>query len=192
MAVTLTGPPYRTSNNIWMTASLFHERSIMLEEANRSYEPVFSLDEDYQGLVNARATYISLMDVTGYSWAMKYLNSWTHWEKLIKCHWFREKVELWNEEIKTILKQQALQKITEIASGGSPQAYQAAKYLAQGDFDKPPHGRGRPSKEELRGELAKAARVLSQETEDAERIGLRVVQGGLSPVLQGGKSPINQ
>ena len=178
MLARLTGPPYRTQNNIWLTASLFHERSVLLDEANTIYEPVFSLDEDYQGLINARTTYISLMDVTGYLWAIKYLNSWVHWEKLIRCVWFREKVTLWIEEIKTILKQQALQKITEIASGDSPQAYQAAKYLAQEDFDKPAHGRGRPSKEELRGELQKAARVLSQETEDAERIGLKVIQGG--------------
>ena len=178
MGVHLTGAPYKAPTGQWLLKALFHEPSVRLPVDERVYNPVFSLDNDIKGLINARATYVELMDPTGFKWAMQYLNSWEHYERLLGCSWFLAEVEAWNREIKMTLQMRAIEKIREIAKGDSPQAYQAAKYLATADWEKGLHKAGRPSREVIKGELAQAIRQASQTEEDAARIGLTLIKGG--------------
>lgn len=170
-------PPYRSKTGGWYTQALFLEVWKTPEE-ERPLPAVFSF-HGREGYIDARKTFIELRDPTGYLWSQKYLKSWHHFSLLLKCKWFEPEYVSWVEELKIILKQESIQKITEIASSDSPQALPAAKYIASADWEKATTGRGRPSKSEVQGELAKAVKQLSNEQSDLERIGgFTVIQGG--------------
>lgn len=172
-------PPYKSKTGGYYTLALFHEPWQSQPESERPIPAVFSFNAR-EGLIDARKSFIELRDPTGYLWSQKYLKSWDHFTVLLKAKWFEPEYTSWVEELKIILKQEALKKIADIASSESPQALPAAKYLAAAEWEKPAHGRGRPSKEVLRGELAKAVKALTIEEEDAQRIGFTVIQGGKS------------
>ena len=146
--------------------------------AKRPIDPQFSLYGGIPDVIDAKATFLELNDPTGYKWALKYLGNYEHYKVLTKCTWFQKALDTWMDELKTKLKSEAIEKVSQIAQGASPQALPAAKYLASAEWEKATSGRGRPSKEELRGELKKAIEKLTIEEEDAQRIGLTLIQGG--------------
>lgn len=161
-------PNYRTPVGSWYTAVLFYEKwRTTLEPA---MDPVFSLIADRPGLINARKTFVEEGDPTGYKWAMKYLGDYDHYVTLCRASWFQEALEVWQHELKMRLRSEALDKLREVASGDTSQATVAAKFIASWEWEK--QSRGRPSKEELKGELKKAALVLQETDDDAQRIGL--------------------
>lgn len=168
-------PPYKSPLNQWYTQALFWEKVIDLPIDQRLFEPIFSLYDDKPGLVNCRKTFVALEDPTGYEWSMQYLGDYEHWKKLMKSKWFQEAYDVWMEELKMKLRSQAIKRIKEIQDEGQPaQALVASKYLASFEWEKA--GRGRPSKQEITGELKRAAEALKVEDEDAARIGLKVVK----------------
>lgn len=169
----LLTPPYKGDSGAWYTQQLFIEPWNLLDPDKRVCEPIFSLHSDKPGLINARSTFVALMDPTGYRWAMKYLGSWQHFERLSKCTFFAEALDGWLEEIRIKQVSEAVNRIRAIAEDGSAQAINANKYLAEEGWKKP--NRGRPSKEALTGELKRQARVVAEHTEDALRIGLKAV-----------------
>ena len=169
-------PPYKSPNNTWYTQALFWDKVIDQPLEHRILEKtVFSLYDDKEGHINCRKTFVELNDPTGYKWAMKYLEDYEHWKRLMKCKWFQDAYDVWITELKTKLRSTALDKIQEIAENGQPaQALVASKYLASFEWEKA--GRGRPSKKEIEGQLKVAAKMLEAEDEDALRIGLKVVK----------------
>lgn len=169
--------PYKSASGHWITKQLFVEQHSLLAEDKRLYEPIFSLNGE-PGYIDARATFIALGDPTGYLWAMAYLGSFTHFEAFSKSEWFEPHLNNWKAELEAKLKAEAIQIIHQIAKGDSPQALMASKYLAGADYKKTASGRGRPSKEEVTGELKRAAEQISSTGQDAERIGLTLVAGG--------------
>ena len=166
--IKLISPPYRGLGGHWLTANLFQERWVDLRESEQVYQPVFSL-MGREGFIDARATFVALEDPTGYKWAIQYLGSWKHYEKLMSTSWFPPFVEEWVREIKTKLRSEAIVKIRAIAGSREQGALAAAKYLATLDYDSQ---RGSPSKAEVKGEVKRQAALLTQEDEDAVRIGL--------------------
>jgi len=173
----LIKPPYRGENNIWLTESLFYERSINRTKDAMACEPVFSLYEDRPGLINARTTFVNLRDPTGRKWALTYLGDWNHWLRLMKCSWFREAYDAWIAELNQQFKSEAITRVYAILQGDNgAQALAAAKFLASEEWEK--KSRGRPSKAEMDGELKRAAQALTVEDEDLKRIGLKVINGG--------------
>jgi hypothetical protein len=180
----LTKPPYKGDSGAWYTKALFYEEAIRHELAVRVVEPVFTLNSEIEGLICARTTFIELEDPTGYKWAMKYLKSWPHFEKLLGCSWFAPHYANWVAEIKIILKARALEQIKQIAAGcgegvTSAVMLQANKYLASAEWEKPLFSRGRPSKGEISGELKRLTEQIAMEDNDIERIGgLKLIQGG--------------
>lgn len=173
----LSKPPYKGANGGWMTEALFYDFSSLKASGKVVYEPVFSLHEDRPGLVNCRKTFVDLRDPTGYKWAMTYLGDWNHWLRLMRCHWFQEAYEIWIAELNMLLKSEAVAKVREIMLSENPsQSLAAAKFMATKEYDRAT--RGRPSKEEVKGELRKAAEAISIEDEDLARIGLQVITGG--------------
>lgn len=168
-------PPYRTENNVWYTQALFWELVINKPIDQRLFEPVFSLYDDKPGLVNCRKTFVELGDPTGYKWAIRYLGDYEHWKRLTRCSWFKDAYDVWMNELKMKLQSEALDTIRGISQSENPaQALVASKYLASFEWEK--KGRGRPSKEEVQGELKQAAKMLSEEDKDFERIQLKVVK----------------
>ncbi len=165
-------PPFITKKNSFYTSALFYEQWVIYPAEDRVIDPQFTLYAPKPGLIDGKGTFISEGDPTGYKWAIKYLASWDHWERLMKAPWFVAAYEVWVKELKAKLKSEAINKIQEIASSGSPQALPAAKYIARAEWDLELNSRGRPSKEVLKGKLAEAAKVLEDEKEDMRRIGL--------------------
>lgn len=170
--------PYKSYNGIWYTQSLFWERSRaqISRDDTPEHDPVFSLYDDKPGLINARKTFVSENDPTGWKWCMKYLGDWDQWTKLLKCKWFAEAFEIWRDELKTKVQSEALDRLREISVSESPQALQAAKFLATFEWER--KTRGRPSKAELDAEMRRLTNTLTEEDDDAQRIGLKVIQGG--------------
>jgi hypothetical protein len=166
--IKLTTPPFKGSQGHWLTTQLFYERWIDLKDSEQTFEPLFSLTGK-EGFIDARVTFVTLEDPTGYKWAMKYLGSWKHYEKLMATSWFPPYVEVWVQEIKVKLRSDAIAAIRRIAGSKEQGALAAAKYLANLEYDSK---RGRPSKAEVKGELRRQAAILTQEDDDAQRIGL--------------------
>lgn len=167
---------FKNINNMFLLGSLFYERNLLNPEQDRKPEYVkFSLHDDRPGLVNARKAFVALEDPTGYEFAMRYLNgSFEHWTRLMACDWFKEAYRLWMGELNAKFKAKAFRKIRDLADGDdTPPAVklQANKYLHS--LDKPTSNRGRPSGEEVTGELKRLAEEARSVKEDMERIGLK-------------------
>ena len=169
-------PPYKNASGAFYTKSLFWEQWVRSGESERRCDPVFCLYDDKPGLINCQKTFVEIGDPTGYEWAMKYLASFHHWERLMKIGWFQEAFETWNRELALKMKSEAIKRIQEEVTAGTQQSVSAAKYIAERGWEKAV--RGRPSASELKGELKRAAQALSVEQDDAERIGLTVINGG--------------
>ena len=178
----MIAPPYLfPHNNRWVCAQLFYETWINV--TNKTVMPVFQARGHARpGLIHAKNTFIELGDPTGYQWAIKYLGSWEHWLLLSKQRWFREFVDEWRDELDMKQKAEAIQVIKEIAlSSDSKNALPAARYLAERGWDKT-SGKGRPTKEQVAAELKHEVRQRTQIDDDAERIGLTMIEGGKSQV----------
>lgn len=178
----MVSPPYVDVLNRWRTRSLFLEE----REDDVDLEPVFSFQDRpipvKPGLIPMKDTFMAFKDTSGYAWAMEYLKSWEHYNVLLKKSWFRERIDKWIEEMHLSERNSALATIREIAKGENPvQALAASKYLAERAWEKP--SRGRPSKEEIKGELKKAVKALDEEEADLARM-----QSAPFTVVQGGKA----
>lgn len=172
----LKHPPYKSENGAWYTRALFRESMLEIPRELWPIKPIFTLNEDREGYISCRKTFVDMEDPTGYSWAMKYLGDWNHWLKLMKTKYFQEAYGIWMEELNMKLKSRAIAKITEIANQDTgPTALQASKYVAEKGWDK--HTKGRPTKEQLARELKEQVRVVEAEDEDMQRIGLKVING---------------
>lgn len=102
---------------------------------------------------------------------MKYLGGeYAHYRLLCKKQWFAEALKLWTDELDTLLRSESLRTIDETARGTSQSAFQAAKYLANLEHRKASTGRGRPSKEEVLGELARSAKEAASTDDDYQRV----------------------
>ena len=172
----LTKPPYRASTGNWYTSALFYETCLHHTHKMRTIDPVFSLYDDRPGMINCQKTFVELRDPSGYKWAVAYLGDFRHWERLYELVWFREAVDIWRTNLRMKLQSEALEKIQEIASGDSSQALAAAKYIAEEGWIST-NGRGRPSKAEVDKNLKTLTREAQVVHDDAERIGLKVING---------------
>lgn len=172
-------PPYKDKQNRWLTQALFYEPNQERNPGVEPFDPIFTLYEDRPGLISGRKTFVELRDPTGRLWAEKYLGDWNHWLRLLKAPWFQAALEVWQAELREVLRAEAFQKIYSMMSDVNPaQALAAAKFIATEEIDK--HRVGRPSKAVLKGELKREVEKFTVEDEDMERIGLKVIQGGRS------------
>ena len=171
-------------NGTYLTQSLFIEQRLKELPTQRQDIPVvFSLYGGYPDLVDCTTTFLALDDPTGYLWVKQYLDGdFDHWDALLKASWFRQALDRWQRELKTKMQFKALKQIRAIAKINSPapQAILLAanKYLAEAGWEKKASDRGRPSKEELRGELKHMADQASVREDDIQRMGLTVIKGG--------------
>jgi hypothetical protein len=158
----------------YRTQSLFRETNY--GTSADGLEPVWTLrDIDPQGkLPSLRRLYIDMRDPTGYTFAQAAFGSWKHWTKLKNLKWFQAHLDDWDIELEVAVRSDAIMKIQDEAEGGKSK-YSASKWLAESGY----HSRkaGRPSKEDIDRELKIATKVDEEIGEDAERLGLKVVNG---------------
>lgn len=168
--------PYKNETGQRYTKQLFYEQWINLPIEQRRGEPPFTLSLKRDGLICFREEYVRDGDPTGYTTSVRLLGDYSYWTFLCKVGWFRDALEVWNEELEAKLKSEAMRKIREIAEGDDAKALAAAKFLAQKEYKKTAGTkRGRPSKEEIEGKLQNEVDDLKQLEDDANRI--RLIKG---------------
>lgn len=184
-----TKATFRTNGHL-LTVGLFYERCVTFGK-DLDY-CLFSIDgrtTEFQTpeghirpLISAKDTYIDLEDMTGYKWSKRYLESYVHFERLLGATWFRELKDEWDREIEMGLRARALDAVMELAEDvEAPEGTRlsAAKYLAEKGWERRHSkgtGAGRPSKEAVKQKVKEMAEKQTQESEDAERIGLKLVK----------------
>jgi len=157
--------------NVKLTKGLFYETSRTQEK----YVPVLTLrEQDYKGYTSIHRLYVQFADPSEYIFATAVLGSYEHWQILKSRDWFIPYYKKMQEAMVARLRGVGQVKMMDLAFEDGDK--QAIKWLAQGEFMQNPDdisarsakrsSKGRPSKEEVQGELAAAAKE-EQEAQDA-------------------------
>lgn len=165
------------------TRQLFHEpmQQYAGKETN-TIEPLFTLMHDREGLINFRTEYVNDEDKTGYKTSTRLLEDFDHFQLLMRnCSWFREAKEAWDLEIDARLSQKAVHALNELLASERPaDRLSAAKALLalSGGNSKAKPKRGRPSAEEVIGNLKQETAEAKAIQDDLDRISLVVSNKG--------------
>ena len=119
---------------------------------------------------------MDIADPTEYEFALQAFGSWKHWIKIKNSKVIKVFVEDWPVELEVKLRSEGIKGVIKEAESGKAK-FNAAKFLANADWKASTSKRGRPTKEEVERERKIAAKLNSEFSEDAERIGLAVIQG---------------
>ena len=153
----------------------FYLRGIFFEETGVDKSSVvYTLKEaDHLGYPSLYRLYMEANDPTEYNFAVSHLYSWSHWEALSQCTWFRPYLDAWRRELETKIRAESLVQIRATAKEATPTGFQANKYLlespwkAVGEFKR---GRGRPTKADIQKAASDLARASQEHTEDFTRV----------------------
>lgn len=121
-------------------------------------------DKTYGGKVfpSLKRLYLEHGDPKEYSFARKYLYDWNHWQRLCRNAIVSRHIAGWREELELNLVSEGVATLIDLAI--NEKSYQAAKYLADRGWDK--SERGRPSNEQVEGELKRRADQEKEWSED--------------------------
>lgn len=153
-----------------LTKALFLETSTPEERHLVRYT---TRDSDVGNIPSIVRLFLECEDPTEYDFANKYFEGWTHWDKVRRSAYFSQTYENMKLQLELKLQARALRNIMFEAEDGGRNAYQANKYLVEKGYrpKETSHGkRGRPSKDELKTQLEKAAAVEQQIKDDHERL----------------------
>ncbi len=169
----LSKPPYKDSNGRFITQSLFYETKSPGAEAG----PFFTLkdyDHTVDGVVypSMKNLYIDMCDPTEYEFAIKYLGSWDHWQRLCSAGWFIPIVREWRDEVEVKVRCIGVKEMLKRKS--SPDA---AKWLAEGKFVKDT----RTGKDKKIRQQKIANDMRSTLDDDARRLGITTNSGEDQP-----------
>lgn len=167
---------FKDVRGMWRTTSLFEETC----EDPAKYPPLYTLQaSDTSSCVSLKQKYLELGDFTEYTFATMYLGGWDHWLMIGDSFRLKPHIAKWRAELEMLVKSRAVAKIKDLSEGEGPSALAAAKWLTENAGKRgegTPSKRGRPSKEEIAGNLRASTRDKDQLDEDAARIGLKVVK----------------
>ena len=133
-------------------------QGLFLEDSYNTDLAVFTYDgEDkvYKGktYISLKKLYLEFEDPKEYRFARKHLFDWKHWQRMCKNSIISKHIEEWRKELELALVSDGVTAIIDLAL--SEKSYQAAKWLADRGWEKDKVGR--PSKEDVEGELKKRA-----------------------------------
>lgn len=152
---------FRDENNRYIVQGLF------LEDRYNTDLAVYTLDgEDktHKGKVypSLKRLYLDFGDPKEYLFAQTYLYDWDHWQRLCKNAIVSRHIEKWREELDLAIASEGVLTMIDLAK--NDKSYQAAKFLIDQNWKK--HGRGRPTKAELEGELKRRAENIAEFEDD--------------------------
>lgn len=161
---------FRNSTNGRYLKGLFFETTL----ADKS-SVVYSLkDWDHEGFPSLYRLYMEMEDLTEYEFSNTYLDGWEHWEMLTSAEWFKPYAERWRKELSLKIKARALRGLRAEAESSSKNAFAANKFLVDRGWvekeDGKPHGRGRPSKEDVKKAADEMAITDRRLLEDSKRL----------------------
>jgi hypothetical protein len=153
-------------------------RELFWEHAQDKLNAVYTLKD--QDLVDNETLYPSLYrlymesnDPTEYLFALAHLDSWKHWQMLSQASFLLPYITRWREELELRFRANALATIHKMASTGGREAFQAAKYITEGNYSQKGKPRaGRPSKAQIEA----TAQDIVAERKRTEEDYLRLVQ----------------
>lgn len=143
-----------------MTQSLFLELGYNIDSA------VYTLkdnDYEYKGklFLSLQKLYMAIADPTEYTFATQCLLGWKHWQRICDNKQLKTHVEEWRAELEVKLRSQGVIEAIKQATTGS---FVAAKWVADGGWEK--RSAGRPSKAEIEKRAAIAAKVDDEYSAD--------------------------
>lgn len=171
--VPMVSHPFKDTRGRFRTRSLFKEWETPTYPAYYNTGP-----EDEGSYISLRKRYLEIADPTEYTFARECLGGWDHHNAMLKaCAWYRELMDDYREELDTKLKAEGIKYLRSAVADPKmrdAQKVAAAKYLAElGWKASPQPKRGRPSKDEVQGELKRQARAAEMLAEDADRLGIK-------------------
>lgn len=161
--------PYKNAMGKLYTKALFFEEAIDSERAAVLYT---LKDYDHQGFRSLYRLYMETADLTEYKFALAYLDGWEHWQQLCACSWFKPFVTRWRQELEIKYRSEALANIIEVArTPKHASSFQANRFLLDSGW-KPPekNKRGRPSDDDIKAEVRRAAAERLSLDEDEKRV----------------------
>ena len=165
--------PFKSSIGSYYTQSLFYETNTHHQNDLYTLKNQDWLvgDKLYPSLCSL---YLQTCDPTEYEFAKTYLDSWEHWEMLLKCKWFQPYVESWRKQLELQILSRAFRNIKDTAENtASKYNYEANKLLLSLPWrDKTnKNSKGRPTKEAIRQEAERIAEDQRRLEQDAQLIG---------------------
>lgn len=144
-------------------------QGLFLEDRYDADMSVFTFDgEDklYKGktYISLRKRFIEMGDPTEYAFAKEWLSDYNQWKRLCANKVVGRHIEEWRDELRLSLMSDGVLSLIDLAVDGKH--YQAAKWLADAGFDT--KQRGRPSKDELEGEIKRRVDEREEWAEGAQ------------------------
>lgn len=128
-------------------------------------------------LEELKEAYLVKEDPTEYFFAKEVFNDWDFWKDLRSYKGIAKEVEKWREELEVKLRAKSFIALLEEARDKkSRNSYDANKMIVREGWKLPEAtvGRGRPSKEDVKRELAKQAALEKEIMDNAKRAGIVV------------------
>lgn len=117
--------------------------------------------------------YLEHEDPSEYNFAVSVFGNYEHWKALTKQAFFKKYLKEMRDVLEVKMDAKTIRAAKEIMeSGVGPVALQAAKWLNQRIKENTTPKRGRPSSDEVEGELKRQARDKEDLGDDLERLGL--------------------
>jgi hypothetical protein len=173
---------YRTRDQ-YCTAALFRE---MLDPTAGDLldTVVFTLkehDDVENGWYSFQRLYVEIGDPTEYKQAKELVGGVNHWQVLLRCKWFKEMLKEARTELKQKLRSDAYARIAKSADEAASDAVrltaqrfiikEGCKLMLDDDDNvKMNAKRGRPSAEEIKGELVRMSAEEKQLLDDYKRV----------------------
>lgn len=127
-------------------------------------------DHTYKGRVlpSIKRLYLEMEDPTEYYFAYEYFLDWDHWQRIKKNKLIASHMKGWKEELEVRARAAGVRSLYDLAMDAEKPNFQAAKFLADGGWDKRPAGR--PSNEAVQRETRIQAKVLNEFSSDLARM----------------------
>jgi hypothetical protein len=162
--------PYRDFQGRLLSSKLFYERTT----PDKRDKVLYTLkDQDHEGYKSLYLLYMESNDLTEYTFANDYFESYEHWLAITKQDWFKPFLERFRRDLETKVRSTALRAIIRESQSGSKNAFTANKFLIErGWVDKEKNTKGRPTKEDIK----QAAMEQADSTKRLEEDFLRIVE----------------
>ena len=140
--------PYRDSQGRLLSSKLFFERTLPDKREKVKYT---LKDQDHEGYKSLYLLYMESGDLTEYTFANDYFESYEHWLAITNQAWFKPYLERFRRDLETKVRSAALRAIINESQSASKNAFTANKFLLErGWVDKEKNTKGRPSKEDIK------------------------------------------
>lgn len=127
-------------------------------------------DHEYKGKVypSIKRLFLEAEDPTEYNFAYTYFLDWDHWQQIKKNKLIASHMKGWAEELEIRARALGIRTMFDLALDGEKPNFQAAKFIADGGWDKRPAGR--PTKEAVQRETKIQARIKEEFGSDLARL----------------------